>query len=174
MTTQIPDREDLSLTQSIGSNDIYQDSINSSIGSEAGLTNWLSFVGNLNGSAVMLQKLQFASNKTGGHVKFLPQLGCCPVIVGEDNQVVPLFEFIEAIDGLIDFDDLKVEFPSLSCAQMTEAISFLRKIAQFNIRDVDIDIKLEETEHQEFITEIQQAFLDKDVARVLYQDQQNV
>jgi hypothetical protein len=57
---------------------------------------------------------------------------------------------------------------------MTGAISFLRKIAQFNIRDVDIDVKLEETEHQEFITEIQQAFLDKDVARVLYQDQQNV
>lgn len=80
-----------------------------------------------------------ASRSTGGHVKFLSEFSDLPVLLGNDGNPVALFQFIEAIDGAVDYESVGEKLPTLSYAQMNGAISFLRKVAQFNTKRIDID-----------------------------------
>ena len=67
------------------------------------------------------------------------QFAHMPYLRGNDGQPVFLFEFIEVIDEYLDCDRLKQEFPTLSYGQMAGAIAFLRKVSQFNTRNIDIE-----------------------------------
>ena len=95
-------------------------------------------IGALNRIA-FLKTLLESSNATGGYVQIHQELGCLPALIGNDERPVYLYQFVEALDGAVDYDVLKEEFPALSYAQINGAINFLRKVAQFNARGVDID-----------------------------------
>ncbi len=106
---------------------------------------------------------------SGGYVKLLPELRFCPVLVGDDDKPVPLYELIEVIDGVVDYNEIQDEFPGLSFAQIDGAISFLRKIAQFNILGVDFDDLEDEmlAEDEGLLEELRNALANQEISRVL-------
>lgn len=111
------------------------------------------------------------SQETGGYVRLQEEYGMCPALIDADGQPVFIYELVEAIDGAIDYDDIKGEFPSLSYAQISGAIMFLRKLASFNVKGLDIDhIENYADSDPAFIETLRQAFADKEPKRVLYSD----
>ncbi|MGA9772329.1 MAG: hypothetical protein WBV94_25070 [Blastocatellia bacterium] len=109
--------------------------------------------------------LHRASKATGSYVKFPSEYYYCPVLCGYNDDTVPLFEFVEVLDSVVDYDKIKEEFPSLSYAQIHGSMMFLRKVMQFNILDKDIDEEF--GDESEFIDEIRQALADWENTRVL-------
>lgn len=117
-----------------------------------------------------------ASKKTGGYVRMKPDFSYCPYLPGTDLKPVFLSEVVEAIDGLIDYDEIKEDLPTLSIAQIGGAIAFLRKVAQFNSDDVDLD-ELEDSEifsDQNFLGELRAALEDKETMRVLNSNERDI
>ncbi len=95
--------------------------------------------------------------------------GCLPFMLGNDGQPVLLYEFVEVLDEYFDYDRVKAEFPTLSYGQISGAIAFLRKLAQFNTRQLNID-DLEDAELEaspEFQSLIEQSLANREVGRVL-------
>lgn len=88
--------------------------------------------------ALFKQLLEYSA-LTGGHVRLDTELGCLPALIGSDARPIFLYEFVEALDGLVDYDSIKEEFPTLSYAQISGAIAFIRKVAQLNARGINID-----------------------------------
>ena len=88
------------------------------------------------------------SEETGSYVQLLNEFACCPVMIGSDENPVFLYELIEVIDENIDYERLKQELPTLSYSHFSGAISFLRRLSQFNINSIDID----ELEDEEFLS----------------------
>ena len=80
-----------------------------------------------------------ASEESGGKVIMDQQHGYLPVLIGSDGNLIPLYKFVEVIDEITDYEHLRQEFPTLSFGQVASAIGFLRKLAQFNTRNIDID-----------------------------------
>lgn len=118
------------------------------------------------GMARLLEEVNIA---TGGYVSLLPDYQFCPVVKGSNGQIAPLYQIVEAIDGLIDYEHLKEEFPFLSYAQISGAILFLRKVMQLNVAGIDIDeCENEElTANSSFIEELTRAINDREISRVL-------
>lgn len=116
----------------------------------------------------LIQEMQQVSRAVGGCVEILPELGYCPFLRGSDSHPVLLYEVIEAIDGIIDYDELKEEFPNLSYTQLNGAISFLRKLAQFNTRNIDVDALEDEADlsNTELVDAIVQAVELEEQVRV--------
>ena len=115
--------------------------------------------------------LHKASEATGGYVRFPSECFYCPVLFGHDDSLVPLFEFVEVLDTVVDYDKIKDELPSLSYAQIHGSLMFLRKVAQFNITDKDIDEEL--ADESTFIDELRRAFADQEKTRVLNLNERN-
>jgi len=117
----------------------------------------------------VLSSFEAWNKATGGYIHLNPDLGFLPVLVGNDGQSVSLYEFVEALDGLIDYDELQGEFPNLSFAQINSAISFLRKMAQFNIRGIDLDALEDERliRDDTLLIQLEKAFKDQETYRVL-------
>lgn len=110
-----------------------------------------------------------ASKSTGNYVKLLPKYHFCPALISDDQSVLGLYQFVEVLDEITDYDKIKTELPSLSYAQINGALMFLRKIAQFNIDDADMDDLEDEyiAKDPEFIGELRQALADQETTRVL-------
>ena len=87
----------------------------------------------------MLSTLNNISEATNKVVYLDPELSFLPVIRAQNGKSVPLYEFVEVLDGLLDYEEIKKELPDLSYAQISGAIGFLRKLGQFNTVGVDID-----------------------------------
>jgi hypothetical protein len=109
------------------------------------------------------------SRSTGGYVKLQPEHGFVPVLIGNDGVPVALFELVEVLDEIIDYDKLKSEFPNLSYSQINGGILFLRKVAQVNAYDIDWDEIEDEMLEQEygFLDELRNALADQETSRVL-------
>jgi membrane protease subunit (stomatin/prohibitin family) len=116
---------------------------------------------------VLFRKFMECSLATGGYVHVLPQMGYMPILIGNDDQPVYLYQLIEMFEGFLDYDALLAEFPTLNFSQISGAISFLRKIAQVNSRQIDVD-ELEDQLDADFVGELRQAFGERgNTARVL-------
>lgn len=116
-----------------------------------------------------IRELLLASHATGDYIKLLSEYSFCPALIGNDNEPVFLYRFIEVIDEILDYDEIKKELPTLSFSQINSAISFLRKFVQFNARKIDID-ELEDSEmiqNRRLMDKVMQAFADKETSRVL-------
>jgi len=87
----------------------------------------------------IIREFKMNSEETGSYVQILKEYACCPVLIGSDAEPIFLYKFIEIIDEIIDFGRLKEELPTLTFGQLNGAISFLRKLAQFNVKFVDVD-----------------------------------
>lgn len=86
-----------------------------------------------------LAHLADCSHVTGGFVHFPMEYGFVPVLVGNDEKPVLLYKIVEEIESLLDPDDIREQFPTLSYTKIVGALMFLRKMAQFNTRGLDLD-----------------------------------
>ena len=123
-------------------------------------------------TAHVLFALSQFSEAAGGHVQLRPEYEYVPVLIGDDGVAVPLYHFVEVLDGLVGYDQIKQELPTLSYVQIDGAISFLRKVAQYNPRYIDFDL-LEDQEIRSdpaFLNELRRALGDKETSRVLNRD----
>jgi len=116
-----------------------------------------------------------ASETTGSCVELSPEFYFCPVLKDNAGRVVPLYEFVEILDELIDYEDIKKELPTFSFTQINGAISFLRKFTQFNTANIDIDAVIDEDLVQEpnFLNELRRGIADQESNHVLNLDQLN-
>ena len=80
-----------------------------------------------------------ANEDAGGVIIFDPHRSCIPYLQGSDGSVILLYKFVEVLEDIIDYDRISEEFPSLSFGQIFGAIDFLRKLAQFNTKSMDVD-----------------------------------
>ncbi len=110
-----------------------------------------------------------ASEKNGSYVIIEQRFGFLPLLWGKDQQPIPVYEVVEEIEAVLDFSELHSRFPSLSYTQISAALGFLRSLAQFNSKGVDIDaLQDEEIENsQSFQETVKQAMEDKEALRVL-------
>lgn len=83
---------------------------------------------------------------TGKYITLSPELSFCPVLIGRNESLVFLFRFVEILDEIIDYEDIQSRLPELSFKQISGAMAFLRKLAQFNIKDIDIDAFIDEND----------------------------
>lgn len=116
-----------------------------------------------------------ASKATGDYVKLLPSHHFCPLLIGSDEKPVGLYQFVEVLDAIIDYDRIRDELPNLSYAQINGSLMFLRKVAQCNIHDIDID-ELEDEKLESdagFIDEVKRAVADQETTRVLNFDKRD-
>ena len=86
-----------------------------------------------------LQQYFKYNNAVGAPIQLLPQYSFCPVWMERDQRPVFLFQFIEVLDELIDYDEVKERLPELSFRQIGGAIDFIRKLSQFNLKGIDIN-----------------------------------
>jgi hypothetical protein len=123
---------------------------------------WLGVVG-------VIDFYNSASISSSGFVMIQPQYSFCPTLIGNDNQPVFLFDFVEVIDGLLDYDRIKEEIPNISYAQIDGAISFIRKLLQFNSKSLDIDDLSEEiaSQNQPFLERLRSSLTTTEPASVL-------
>lgn len=95
-----------------------------------------------------------------------------PMLIGSDNEAVPLYHFVEVMDEIVDYDLVRQELPTLSYAQIGGAISFLRKVSQINPQGADLDIleDMELSEDPAFLDELREALADEETSRVFNRD----
>lgn len=112
------------------------------------------------------------SEATGGHVQLRPEYQYVPVLIGDDGEAVPLYHFVEVLDGLVAYDQIKQQLPTLSFTQIDGAISFLSKVAQYNPHNIDFDALEDEAIRSDpaFLNELRRALDDKETSRVLNRD----
>ena len=105
---------------------------------------------------------------TGGYVQLRPEHRFFPVLIGKENAVTPLYEFVEMLDEVLDYDLVLKELPTLSYSHIGGAIAFLRRLAQSNPTNIDID-ELEDKalSSPAFIEDLRTALADKETSRVL-------
>lgn len=110
-----------------------------------------------------------ASEKNGSFVTIDRRFGFLPLLWGKDQRPVPVYDVVEEIEAILDYDELKSRFPTLSYTQVSATVGFLRSLAQFNSKNVDIDaLQDDEIESsQRFQDVVMQAMEDKEVMRVL-------
>ena len=93
---------------------------------------------------------------------FLPK-SSLPMVKSASQEAIPLYRFIEAWDAATDFDDLAERIPMLTIGQIGGAIGYVRRLAQFNVADLDID-RLEDEALEasaEFKSAIRNSFQDQ-------------
>ncbi|MEA2573815.1 MAG: hypothetical protein QOH93_1113 [Chloroflexia bacterium] len=117
----------------------------------------------------VLRFLMEASTETGNIVQLKPECAFLPVIFDQNNEATLLYQFVEAVDSMIDHVELKTEFPSLSYTQIAGAFAFLRKAMQFNARGIDMDALEEDIleSNADFQAEVKRALADQEGLRVL-------
>jgi hypothetical protein len=81
---------------------------------------------------------------------------------------LPLYSFIEGVDGLIDYEKIVNEYPGLSYSQISGVFTFLKRVAQFNIKAIDIEqlIDDEMADSETFLSELRAA-MKQETTRVL-------
>src|SRR6266487_2658348 len=91
-------------------------------------------------SAQMIYFLSRCSDATGGFVQLNPEYQYVPILMGDDGVPIPLYHCVEVLDEFVEYDQVKKELPTLSYSQINGAISFLRKVVQYNPSNIDFDL----------------------------------
>lgn len=136
------------------------------------LGNYLSYLSAAQNAAQVVRVFSQYSDATGSFVKMLRDYHYVPVIMGVDNKPVPVYQFIEVLDGVLDYDSVVEELPNLNFSLISGTISFLRKLAQYNPANIDID-RLEDeqlSDDHEFLKQLRTAIADEETSRVLASD----
>lgn len=90
------------------------------------------------------QMYHSASEYSGSYVKLLAEYRCLPLLERKELPPVFLYQFVEVLEGLVDYEHVIAELPGISYSQISSALGFLQRIAQFNTAGVDVD----EVEHR--------------------------
>lgn len=109
------------------------------------------------------------SEVAGGYVQLRREHQFFPVLIGDQNTVTPLYEFVEVLDEVLDYDLVRKELPGLSYSHIGGAIAFLRRLAQSNPSNIDVDEFEDEAAVSDpvFLQELRTALADKETSRVL-------
>jgi hypothetical protein len=101
--------------------------------------------------------------------KFLPYLR------GSDGEPVYLYNLVEVIEEVVDFDEVLAELPTLTFSQVAAAVSFLRKVAQINSTGADIDSVEDQADasNPELIEALRNALNEEEGTRVFSDPQQD-
>lgn len=123
----------------------------------------------------LVNTLAHISKAAGNYVQLRQEYRFVPVLIDSGNHPIPLFQFIEVMDGQIDYGALKEEFPGLSYSQIDGAIQFLKKVAQINSNGVDLGNLEDEIdlEDDELVAALRASLADQENARVLFDDKQD-
>ena len=115
-----------------------------------------------------LADLQTASKRAGGVVQFPPQYSHVPTLIGSDGEPVLLSRVVEEIETVLDPQDIPDAFPTLSYTQIVGALAFLRRVAQFNTKGLDLDELGDEgiEQSEAFQQAITESLADRQVRRV--------
>jgi hypothetical protein len=104
----------------------------------------------------------------GGSIILSPDLNYIPALRNKAGEPVALHEFVEGVDGLVEYGEL-CEMFDLTYAQIHSAFTFLRKLSSTNPSGWDPDgeeMKIESVD-QEFIAALRRGLDDKESFRVL-------
>jgi len=121
-------------------------------------------------AAQFVHLFSLCSEATGGYIRLKPEHRFFPVLIGDGNTVIPLYEFVEVLDEVLDYDLLLKELPSLSYSHVGGALAFLRRLAQTNPANIDLD-QIEDDEmlsSPAFLEELRTALADKETSLVLH------
>lgn len=112
---------------------------------------------------------QQASRRNGDFVTIDPQFSDLPLLWGSDKCPVFVYEVVDLIEETLDLSELHSRLPTLSYAQIAGTLGFLRTLAQFNRKGLDIDAMQDEDMEAspEFQQALRNAVQDKETARVL-------
>ncbi len=146
---------------------------NTGVGSLAtNLDEYLKELNAIQNAAQIVRVFSYCSDATGDYVQMRPEYQYIPILIGADNRTTPLYHFVEVLDELVDYDLVVSELPHLSYAQVSGALSFLRRLAQVNPRNIDPDLFDDEeiAEDPVFMDELRKALADKETSRVLNRD----
>lgn len=119
-----------------------------------------------------IEVFQDISQKSEGEIKLLEKYGFFPVLIGKDQEPFPLYSFIEVLDGLIEYNEILDEIPSITLTQVQNTMTFLRKLTSINIFNADLD-ELEDSIDSDNSDYFQKLINSKNVIgdkRVLYHD----
>ena len=119
-----------------------------------------------------IEVFQDISQKAEGEIKLLEKYGFFPILMDKNQDPFPLYSFIEVLDGLVDYNEILNEIPSITIAQVQNTITFLRKLTSINIFNADLDEieNSDDSENFELIQKLIEANTEKGVKRVLYHD----
>lgn len=111
------------------------------------------------------------SELTGGHVKIVPDFSYMPTLIDNEGNPIFLYRIVEGVDEHLDVEKLLEDFPTLTFSQVSSALWFLKRVSQLNIQELDVD-EYEDRymlSNSGFLHELEQAYNDKEVVRVLSQ-----
>lgn len=100
-----------------------------------------------------------ACHCSGGYVKMQRRYKSLALLERKDKSPVFIYQLVQVLDELVDYDEIIAEYPGLSYSQVSGAMGFLRRIAQFNTAGVDVD-QVEEShfaEDEELIASLRHA-----------------
>ena len=91
-----------------------------------------------------------------------------PAILNSRGKFLPLYEFVEVLDGAVDYDEISAEL-DLSYTQIDGAMTFLRRLAIINPEGFDPDEhELElDAQDQELLEALRQGISSQEGLRVL-------
>ena len=123
----------------------------------------------------MLGVMLEASYATGSQVEISPEFCFCPVLRDGNGRVLPLYKFVEILDECVDYEDIREEMPTFSYTQINGALSFLRKMAQYNSDGIDIDTEMDQELFQErvFLEKLRDGLADQGSSHVFNLNQYN-
>ncbi len=75
-----------------------------------------------------VERLREISNMSGGFVRVDAECGFVPSLLGSDGRFVPVYDLFSVMEGYVDFDGLRSEFPTISYSQIIAALSFVEKL----------------------------------------------
>lgn len=110
-----------------------------------------------------------ASARNGNIVKLDEKFAHMPVIIGEEGKPVFLFQLVEEIDSILNYDELQCRFPELSYSQIVAGVGFLRTLSQFNSKNIDVDDLVDSADEAdpEFQKQVQESLDLRSDTRVL-------
>ncbi len=95
--------------------------------------------------AVLWQYSRY-NDAVGRPIQLLPQYSFCPALMQINERPLFLFQFVDVLDEVIDYEAVRERLPGLSFGQIGGAIAFIRKLSQFNLKGINIDDILESQE----------------------------
>lgn len=104
----------------------------------------------------------------GGSVTLSSTWKMLPVLTLAHQEPICLFKLIDALDAVVDYDDVIAQLPGISYSQIYDGLRFLRKLVQFNLAGLDIEqLEAQEiTQDGEFLEGLRTALRDKETMRV--------
>jgi hypothetical protein len=123
----------------------------------------------------ILRELLSLSEATGGYVLMESETKFLPYLRGSDGEPVYLYNLVEVIEEVVDFDEVLAELPTLTFSQVAAAVSFLRKVAQINSTGADIDSVEDQADasNPELIEALRNALNEEEGTRVFSDPQQD-